>query len=170
MEISIIVSVSENWMIGKNNKLLWKLSDDLKRFKKITDSKPVIMGQKTFESLPKGALPNRTNIVLSDDPTFTAPNIITAESAVEALLKARQTKTDETFIIGGGMIYRLFLDYVDKVYLTVVHTTIDGDTSFPKLDLRSWKLIEEEFRNKDEKNEYDVTYKIYKRRNNERKS
>ncbi len=170
MEISIIVSVSENWMIGKNNKLLWKLSDDLKRFKKITDGKPVIMGQRTFESLPKGALPNRTNIVLSDDPNFKAPNIITSESAVEALLKARQTKTDETFIIGGGMVYKLFLDYVDKVYLTVVHTTIDGDTSFPKLDLRSWKLIEEEFRNKDDKNEYDVTYKIYKRRNNERKS
>jgi dihydrofolate reductase len=164
MEISIIVSVSENWMIGKNNKLLWKLNDDLRRFKKITDSKPVIMGQKTFESLPKGALPNRTNIVLSDDPTFTAPDIITAESAVEALLKARQTKKNETFIIGGGMIYRLFLDYADKIYLTVVHTTIDGDTSFPKLDLRSWKLISEEFKNKDEKNEYDVTYKIYERK------
>ena len=173
MEISIIVSVSENWMIGKNNKLLWKLSDDLKRFKKITDSKPVIMGQKTFESLPKGALPNRTNIVLSDDPNFTAPDIITSGSVCEALLKARQTKTDETFIIGGGMVYRLFLDYTDKVYLTVVHTNIDGDTSFPKLDLRSWKLISEEFRNKDEKNEYDVTYKIYERKHkikNESKS
>ena len=172
MEISIIVSVSENLMIGKNNKLLWKLSDDLKRFKKITDSKPVIMGQRTFESLPKGALPNRTNIVLSDDPTFTAPDIITAESVVESLLKARQTRTDETFIIGGGMIYRLFLDYADKVYLTQVHTNIDGDTSFPKLDLRSWKLIDEEFRNKDDKNEYDVTYKIYERKHkiNERKS
>lgn len=165
MEISIIVSVSENWMIGKNNKLLWKLSDDLKRFKKITDGKPVIMGQKTFESLPNGALPNRTNIVLSDDITFTAPNIITASSVVESLLKAKDTKSDETFIIGGGMIYRLFLDYADKVYLTVVHTTIDGDTSFPKLDLRSWKLTSDEFKNKDEKNEYDVSYKIYERKN-----
>jgi len=164
MEISIIASVSENWQIGKNNKLLWKLSDDLKRFKKITDSKPVIMGQRTFESLPKGALPNRTNIVLSDDPTFTAPDIITANSVIESLLKARQTKTDETFIIGGGMIYKLFLDYADKVYLTEVHTIIEGDTSFPKLDLRSWKLINEEFRNKDDKNEYDVTYKIYERK------
>ena len=165
MEISIIVSVSENWMIGKNNKLLWKLSDDLKRFKKITDGKPVIMGQKTFESLPNGALPNRTNIVLSDDINFTAPNIITASSVVESLLKAKDTKSDETFIIGGGMIYRLFLDYADKVYLTVVHTTIDGDTSFPKLDLRSWKLTSDEFKNKDEKNEYDVSYKIYERKN-----
>ena len=165
MEISIIVSVSENWMIGKNNKLLWKLSDDLKRFKKITDGKPVIMGQKTFESLPNGALPNRTNIVLSDDINFTAPNIITASSVVESLLKAKDTKSDETFIIGGGMIYRLFLDYADKVYLTVVHTTIDGDTSFPKLDLRSWKLTSDEFKNKDEKNEYDISYKIYERKN-----
>jgi dihydrofolate reductase len=164
MDISIIVSVSENWMIGKNNKLLWKLSDDLKRFKTITDSKPVIMGQKTFESLPKGALPNRTNIVLSDDPNFTAPNIITASSVVESLLQAKNTKTEETFIIGGGMVYKLFLDYADKIYLTVVHTTIDGDTSFPKLDLRKWKLISEEFRNKDPKNEYDVTYKIYERK------
>ena len=161
MKISIIVSVSENWMIGKNNKLPWKLSNDLQRFKQITDSKPVIMGQKTFESLPNGALPNRINIVLSDDPNFIAPNIITANSVVEALLKARQTQIDETFIIGGGMIYKLFLDYADKVYLTVVHTVINGDTSFPKLDLRHWKLTSEEFRNKDEKNEYDVTYKIY---------
>ena len=164
MKISIIVSVSENWVIGANNKLLWKLSDDLKRFKKITTGRPVIMGQKTFESLPNGALPERTNIVLTDDQKFTAPDIIPVYSVVESLLKAKETKKREVFIIGGGSIYRQFLDYADKIYLTVVHTTIDGDTTFPELDLTKWNLVSEEFKPKDDKNEYDVTYKILERK------
>ena len=75
MIINIIVSVSENWIIGKNNKLIWRLNADLQRFKRITSGNPIIMGQKTFESLPKGALPDRVNIVLTDDTNFTAPNI-----------------------------------------------------------------------------------------------
>lgn len=160
--ISIIVSVSENWVIGSNNKLLWNLKDDLKRFKEITNNKAVIMGQKTFESLPNGALPNRFNIVLTDDKKFSTPNITTAYNIIESLLLARNfNKESEIFIIGGGMVYKQFLEYSNKIYLTVVHTVIDGDTKFPELDLTKWKLISEEFRNKDDKNEYDVTYKIY---------
>ena len=85
MKISIIVSVSENLAICKDNKLLWKLSDDLKRFKEITSGNPVIMGQKTFESLPKGALPNRLNIVLTDNPNFTAEKVISAYNIEDAL-------------------------------------------------------------------------------------
>ena len=133
MKISIIVSVSENWVIGKNNKLLWNLSNDLKRFKDLTTNNPVIMGQKTFESLPKGALPNRTNIVLTDNPDFTAPDIIITHSIIEALAQAKfkHGNKSEVFIIGGGMIYKQFLEFADYIYLTVVHTTIDGDTNFP---------------------------------------
>ena len=165
MKISIIVSVSENWVIGKNNKLLWNLSDDLKRFKEITTGNPVIMGQKTFESLPKGALPNRTNIVLTDNDNFTAPDVIISRSIIDSLAQAKFSSGTncEVFIIGGGMIYKQFLEFADCIYLTTVHTTIEGDTTFPKLDSKQWKLIWKEFKEKDYKNEYDHTYKIYKR-------
>lgn len=160
--INIIVSVSENWVIGKNNKLLWRLNSDLKRFKELTTGHPVIMGQKTFESLPNGALPNRTNIVLTDDINFSAPNVIIAYNIDDALNIAEGYcgDSDDVFIIGGGMIYKQFLDIADFVYLTTVHTIIDGDTTFPKLD-DNWKLISEEFRSKDDKNDYDHTYKKY---------
>ena len=165
MKISIIVSVSENWVIGKNNKLLWNLSDDLKRFKELTTGNPVIMGQKTFESLPKGALPNRTNIVLTDNDNFTAPDVIISRSIIDSLAQAKFSSGTncEVFIIGGGMIYKQFLEFADCIYLTTVHTTIEGDTTFPKLDSKQWKLIWKEFKEKDYKNEYDHTYKIYKR-------
>lgn len=162
MNINIIVSVSENWVIGKDNKLLWKLSDDLKRFKELTLNKPIIMGDKTFYSLPKGALPNRTNIVLTLDKNFNEPNTIPAYTIMDALKKA-ETINDEVFIIGGGNVYKQYLKFADKVYLTVVHTTIDGDTTFPELD-DSWNCYFEEFHNKDEKNEYDYTYKIYNKK------
>jgi len=160
--INIIVSVSENWVIGKNNKLLWRLNSDLKRFKELTTGHPVIMGQKTFESLPNGALPNRTNIVLTEDINFSAPNVIIAYNIDDALNIAEGYcgDSDDVFIIGGGMIYKQFLDIADFVYLTTVHTIIDGDTTFPKLD-DNWKLISEEFRSKDDKNDYDHTYKKY---------
>jgi len=160
MKINIIVSVSENWVIGKDNKLLWRLSSDLKKFKELTTSKSIIMGQKTFESLPKGALPNRKNIVLTDDTNFNAENITLAFNLGDALSKV---DGDEVFIIGGGMVYKQFLDYADCVYLTTVHTIIDGDTTFPELQLNQWKLVSKEFKEKDEKNEYDHTYKIYNR-------
>jgi len=163
MIINIIVSVSENWIIGKNNKLLWRLNADLQRFKRITSGNPIIMGQKTFESLPKGALPDRVNIVLTDDTNFTAPNINVAYNIPESLDLVKDIYGDDcnVFIIGGGIIYKQFLEYADTIYLTTVHTIIDGDVSFPELNLDEWKLISEEFKSKDEKNDYDHTYKIY---------
>ena len=165
MKINIIVSVSENLIIGKNNTLLWNLKSDLKRFKELTSGHPIIMGQKTFESLPKGALPNRTNIVLTDDPDFTAQNIIPVYNIKESLQIAKQHGNDsDVFIIGGGMIYKQFLEYSDSIYLTEVHINIDGDTTFPQLKLDDWELISEVFKAKDDKNEYDHTYKIYNRK------
>jgi dihydrofolate reductase len=160
MLINIIVSVSENWVIGKDNKLLWNLKDDLKRFKEITLNKPIIMGQKTFESLPNGALPNRNNIVLTYDKNFYADDTITALTISDALNKAKEFN-EEVFIIGGGTIYKQFMEYTDKIYLTVVHTYIEGDTYFPELNESEWKLEFEKFKEKDIKNEYDHTYKIY---------
>lgn len=167
MKISIIVSVSENLAIGKDNKLLWNLKSDLQRFKKITTGHTVIMGQKTFESLPNGALPNRTNIVLTDNKKFTAKDIIPAYSIEESLQIARLKNGSncEVFIIGGGTIYKQFLKIVDSVYLTEVHIKIDGDTFFPELNKDEWELISEEYKEKDDKNEYDHTYKIYNKKN-----
>ena len=163
MKINIIVSVSKNWIIGKDNKLLWRLSSDLKRFKDLTIDKTIIMGQRTFESLPKGALPNRKNIVLTDNPKFSAPNVVVAYNIPESLEKAKAI-CDNVFIIGGGMIYKQFLDYADSVYLTEVDVEIDGDTTFPKLEDNRWELVSEEFKSKDDKNEYDHIYKLYNRR------
>ena len=167
MKISIIVSASENWVIGNNNKLLWKLTDDLKRFKELTINHAIIMGQKTFESLPKGALPNRTNIVLTDDKNFSAPDIFIAYDLEDSIEIAERKKGSncEIFIIGGGTIYKQFLKYADTIYLTKVHTNIEGDTTFPELDLHQWKLVSEEFNQKDNKNEYDHTFQIYKKNN-----
>ena len=166
MKINIIVSVSENLVIGKDNKLLWNLKSDLKRFKELTTGHPIIMGQKTFESLPKGALPNRTNIVLTDNNKFTAPKIITAYNITESLqiAKLKNGTNCEVFIIGGGSIYKQFLDYADTIYLTKVHINIEGDTTFPKLNLDKWELVSEKFKSKDDKNEYDHTYQIYNKK------
>jgi len=160
-KISIIVSVSENWVIGKDNKLLWKLSSDLQRFKHLTTGHAVIMGQKTMESLPKGFLPNRINIVLTDDQDFTGENIIPAFSISDSLNKAQYYDDDEIFIIGGGSIYTQFLPMTDKLYLTVVHTEIEGDTFFPEIDESKWILEYSNFQEKDDKNEYSHTYKVY---------
>jgi dihydrofolate reductase len=163
-KISIIVSVSENWAIGKDNQLLWKLSSDLKNFKKLTTGHSIIMGLNTMKSLPNQYLPNRTNIVLVDDPDFVGKNIITAFSITDALDKAIfYDDSDEIFIIGGASIYKQFLPISNKLYLTVVHTEIDGDTFFPKIDESEWTLESSDFKEKDEKNEYSHTYKIYTR-------
>jgi dihydrofolate reductase len=166
MKINIIVSASENWVIGKDNKLLWKLSSDLKKFKDLTTGKPIIMGQKTFESLPKGALPNRTNIVLTPDEEYSAEGIVTASSVEDALFKAKLYHGEDCdiFIIGGGMVYKQFLDIADYVYLTVVHTTIEGDTTFPELLESQWTLLTSNFKKKNDKDEYDCTYKIFYRK------
>lgn len=162
MNINIIVSVSDNYVIGKDNKLLWKLSNDLKRFKELTLNKPIIMGDKTFYSLPKGALPNRTNIVLTFDKNFNEPNTIPVHSIEDALKQAKKYN-DEIFIIGGGNVYKQFLNIANKIYITVVHTTVDGDTIFPELD-DNWNCFFEEQHLKDDKNEYDYTYKIYNKK------
>lgn len=167
MIINIIVSASENWVIGKDNKLLWKLNDDMIRFKDLTTGKAIIMGQKTFKSLPKGALPNRTNIVLTKNKNFKAKNVLLANNIDEALNIAKSEYGDdsEVFIIGGSTIYNQFLHLANYIYFTLVHVNIEGDTTFPKIDNINWELVYTEFRYSDEKNEYDHTYKIYKNKN-----
>lgn len=140
--ISIIVAVADNWAIGKNNQLLFHLPDDLKRFKKITSEHSVIMGKKTFFSLPKGPLPNRKNIVISDNSSDSFEGCEMAYSIEEAINKMEDEK--ENFIIGGGMIYNQFLPLSNKLYLTKVHLSVpDADTFFPEINFNDWQLTEQ---------------------------
>ncbi len=156
--ISIIVAMSENSVIGRNNDLPWRLSEDLKRFKMLTTENLVVMGRNTYDSLPKGALPNRENLVLTRDRSITFANCKTANSLDEALLKMSHEK--ENFIIGGGKIYEQFLPFAQKIYLTKVHTHLDGDTFFPELRFEDWDAVHHEFIPASEKNDFDSTFLI----------
>jgi len=156
------VSIAENNAIGKDNQLLWKLSDDLKRFKRITSGHTVLMGRNTFLSLPKGALPDRRNIVISDVEGDSFPGCEMARSIEEALSLAG--REDECFVIGGGMVYRQMLPIAGKLHLSLVHKRFEGDTFFPDIDFDVWKATESEHVPASEKNEYDHTYTCYVRR------
>jgi dihydrofolate reductase len=159
--ISIIVAIAQNFAIGKNNDLLFHLPDDLKRFKQMTSGHPVIMGRNTLLSLPKGALPNRRNIVITDDPSETFNRCEMVFSIEEAITAVNNEK--EAFIIGGGMIYRQFFPVAGKLYLTLVHQDFDADVYFPEVDYSEW---EEFFREDltDEKNGFNYSYLNLKRR------
>lgn len=154
----IIVAMDENNAIGKNNKLLWHLPDDLKRFKKLTQNHPVIMGRNTFESLGR-PLPNRLNIIISGNRHYTVPEgVVLTHSLQEAIEIAKQENPD-SFIIGGGILYKQALDSVDTIELTLVHTKIkEADTFFPNINLSDWKKVYEEFHPADEKHSYDFTF------------
>ena len=160
-ELTIIAAVSINNVIGNNNKLIWKLSNDLKRFKNLTTNHSVIMGRKTFESLPN-PLPNRDNIVITRDTNYSKPNIQVCSSIEDAI---NLTKTDtQPFIIGGGEIYTQTINIVDKIELTRVHEEFDGDAYFPEIPLDIFELINEENYNSDLENEFDYSYLTYKKR------
>lgn len=139
-QITMIVAVAENGAIGKDNNLLWHISGDLKRFKAITTGHSIIMGRKTYLSFPKRPLPDRKNIILttgdnSYEGAYTAKNIEQALALCDS---------DEVFIIGGESIYRQFLPYTTKIYLTRVHRTYEADTFFPTLNMDEWETIETE--------------------------
>ena len=160
-ELTIIAAVSINNVIGNNNKLIWKLSNDLKRFKNLTTNHSVIMGRKTFESLPN-PLPDRNNIVITRDTNYSKPNIQVCSSIENAI---NLTKTDtQPFIIGGGEIYTQTINIVDKIELTRVHEKFDGDAYFPEIPLDIFELINEENYNSDLENEFDYSYLTYKKR------
>ncbi|MDL2231408.1 dihydrofolate reductase [Porphyromonadaceae bacterium OttesenSCG-928-L07] len=157
MILSIIVAASENYVIGKDNKLLWHISADLKRFRSLTTGHSVIMGRKTYESIGK-PLPNRRNIVISGNPSFTAPGCEMVNSIEQALELVEGE--EEVFVIGGGSIYNKLWNKADRLYLTRVYTQIDGDTFIPE-DLSLWReIVREDFKS-DEKNEYDYSFINY---------
>ena len=168
MKLNIIVSIANNGCIGGNNTLLWKQSEDLKRFKSLTDGRVVIMGQKTYESLPFKPLKNRTNIVITNDYDVNFVGCVMAYSIDDAIEKSfywadgpyLRFCNGDVFIIGGGMIYKQFLPLSNKLYITRIDVDIEGDTYFPDLD-DTWKKTFSEYHEKDEKNQYNYTYEIY---------
>ena len=160
--ISIIVAVSDDWGIGKDNDLLWHLPEDLKRFRKLTTGNAIIMGKKTWESLPRRPLPDRRNIVLTDISGEIIEGSITAYSIEDALNKCDRDK--EIFIIGGGSIYRQFVPLADRLYITHVHRKAEADIYFPEVDLNTWKITGmEEFSGSGEEI-IPYTYTIYERK------
>lgn len=161
--ISIIVAVAENWAIGKNNDLLCHLPGDLKRFKELTSGHPVLMGQNTYLSLPKRPLPNRKNIVLSLDENWSAEGIVKVDSIDKAVAEC-DTEV-ENFVMGGGMIYKLFLPIANKLYLTRIHHIFDADIYFPEVDFSKWKLESSEPILAEGENPYNFTHEIWVRTN-----
>lgn len=140
--VSMIVAISSNRGIGKDGDQPFFISEDLKRFKKLTTGNTIIMGRKTFEALPKGALPNRRNIVITTNREFTAPNCDIVFSPEEAL--SVTSDSDSIFIIGGGTIYSAMLPYTTTLYLTEVHKSFEVDTLFPEISPSEWSVVERE--------------------------
>ncbi len=139
--LSIIVATAENNAIGKDNKLLWHISDDLKRFKSITSGHKIFMGRKTFESLP-GILPNRPHLVLTRDKDFSVDSDkVTIVNDLENFINEYKNSNEEIFIIGGGEIYKALLPHADRIFLTKVKKSFDADTFFPQINLNEWELI-----------------------------
>ena len=162
--ISIIVAIAADYAIGRQGSLLCHLPDDLKHFKAITSTHPVLMGERTFLSLPTRPLPHRRNIVLTDQEEKTFEGAEAVYSLDEALALLRQAD-DECFIIGGGMVYRQFMALADKLYITHIHHTFDeADTFFPSIEPSVWHCISQEHHDSDEKNPYPYTFAEYIRK------
>ncbi len=155
--IKIIVATSKNRIIGNDNKLIWKLSSDLKRFKELTTGNPIVMGRKTFESIGK-PLPNRRNIIITRNNDYIVEGCEIVSSLEEALLLTN----NNCFIIGGGEIYKQALDITDKIYLTLVHKDFEGDTIFPELG-KEWAKISRKDFEADDKNQYKYSFIEYER-------
>lgn len=162
MILSLIVAASENNVIGKNNVLPWKLPDDLRHFREMTKGKPIIMGRKTFESIGR-ALPDRLNIVITRQEDYEREGVVRAESLDDAIDIAKESNAQETCVIGGGEIYKQAMEKADRIYLTQVHATLEGDTYFPEIDESVWAIASKEEHSKDDAHEYEFTFITYQR-------
>lgn len=160
MKISVIAAMSQNRVIGRDGSLPWHLPTDLARFKSITTGHTVIMGRKTFESVGK-PLPNRRTIIITRNNDYQCADVFIAHSLDEALDHAAHE--DEIFILGGETVYRIALPRADRLYLTIIHATIEGDTYFPNLDFDDWKLVEDERHEIDERHAYAFSFRRYER-------
>ncbi|WP_174732931.1 dihydrofolate reductase [Mesobacillus harenae] len=160
--ISLVWAMDENRAIGKNNQLPWRLPEDLKFFKKVTMGHPIAMGRKTYTSIGK-PLPGRENIIITRDKSFLCEGC-TVLYSVNELREYAQQKGQEVFVIGGAEIFKEILPDADRLYLTKIYHSFEGDTFFPELDLSGWEVIEQFKGPKNEKNPYDYEFFIYDRK------
>jgi dihydrofolate reductase len=160
--ISFLVAMDENRIIGKDNQLPWSLPEDLKYFKRVTMGHPIIMGRKTHESIGR-VLPGRENIVITRQLNYQSEGC-TVFYSVQELVKYCREQDTEVFVIGGAEIFNEMFTFADRLYITLIHESFDGDTYFPEFDLNEWELTSSETGIKDEKNPYDYEFRIYKRK------
>ena len=165
MIISMIAAVAENGVIGKDNDLVWNLPDDMKYFVKKTKGRHVIMGRRNYESIPPKfrPLPNRPNLILSRNAAYHADGCTTVTELKSALNIAAENGETEAFIIGGAQIYKMGLDHAERMYITEVKGSFDGDAFFPDFDKNHWKEISRSHHPKDEKHDYAFDYVIYEK-------
>jgi dihydrofolate reductase len=154
----LIAATSQNNALGKDNKIIWHLPDDFKRFKELTSGHHIIMGRKTFESFPK-PLPNRTHVVITRQKNYNPEGCFVVNSIEKAFEIC--PKTEDVFLIGGAEIYKLGLPFTDKIELTYINETFEADAFFPEIDFSEWKLTNEEFHSKDEKHAHDFSFQTY---------
>ncbi|SFG12367.1 dihydrofolate reductase [Pontibacter chinhatensis] len=155
--LAIVVAAAENNVIGKDNDLIWHLPADLKHFKSLTMGHPMIMGRKTFEAIGK-PLPGRTSIIITSQKDYQAEGCVVVHSLEEAIAKGRELDADQVSIIGGAKVYQQALPLADRVYLTRVHASFEGDAYFPELSDLEWQVVEQEHHEPDEKNKYSYTF------------
>ncbi len=169
LKVSIIAAVSTNYSIGKNNSLPWHLPADMKHFKEMTIGNAVVMGKRTFESLPNGPLPNRKNIVLTTIMEGNYDKYYEATSLRDAVELCENE--DNLFVIGGASLFKQALVFpgIDTMYITWVHAEIDGDVHFPKFNQKEWQEVSREDFKADDKNPFDYSFCEYKRVSKEKK-
>lgn len=158
--LTMIAAAAENNALGKDNDLIWHISEDLKRFKRLTTGHAIIMGRKTFESMPK-ALPNRTNIVLTQKKEYTAEGAEVVHTLEDALALVENDM--QPFVIGGGQIYTLFMPLCDRIELTRVHHEFEADVFFPEIDASAFEVVSEERVDQSENQPYNYTYLTYQK-------
>ena len=159
--ITLIVAVADSGVIGRDNALPWHLPEDLKRFKRLTMGKPIVMGRKTFESIGK-PLPGRQNIVLTREPNYRRDGVTVVHDAAAALAAAGPAP--EIMVIGGADLFRLFLPRAARIHLTRVHGDIAGDVVWPALDTSVWAVVEREAHDADDRHAYAMTFEVWEKR------
>jgi dihydrofolate reductase len=161
MNISLVVAAADNGVIGKDNRLLWRLSADLQRFKRLTLGHHILMGRKTYDSIGR-PLPDRTSIIISKDEKLSIDGAVIFNSVEKGIEFAKQQNETELFVIGGGNIFTQTMHLATTIYLTEVKIKLEGDTYF-RHDPNDWYISHQEFTPSDEKNEYDTIYIVLKR-------
>ena len=157
--LTLIAAVAENNALGKDGDLPWRLPDDFKRFKKLTEGHHVILGRKTFESLPN-KLPNRKQVILTRKKDYNPEDCVVVHNIKDAI--SFVSDDEQPFVIGGAEIYKLALPFIEKLELTQVHHSVDADTYFPEIDFTKWNLTEKDYHEKDEKHNYAFSFLTYK--------